>query len=177
MKPNLLKHSFIFGIISGGGIMAFRFILAMFANGDTMGVESGLTIVMIITTVFVAVRKYREQFQAGIISFSQAFQIGFYACLTIAVLVSIFTYLELAFLKPGMIEQIIVTSEETYLKMGMADEQVELASKIIAMIAKPGILAFFTLIRVVFWGTILSLIVGATMKRLGNPLLNNTENE
>jgi hypothetical protein len=65
----------------------------------------------------------------------------------------------------------MAVAEELMLKRGMGEAQVEAGMAMQAKIMKPEIMAPFSIIGNMFWGLLISLIVGVFVRKESNPLL------
>ncbi|MEO1052951.1 MAG: DUF4199 domain-containing protein [Bacteroidota bacterium] len=86
MKKLVLIFGIIVGIICGGMIWlntpSGEFDPKAFENGELIGY---ITMIIAFSTIFVAVKQYRDKYQNGVIKFGKAFMIGLYITLIGAV--------------------------------------------------------------------------------------------
>ncbi|HTB79866.1 MAG TPA: DUF4199 domain-containing protein [Opitutaceae bacterium] len=102
-------------------------------------------------------------------SFGQAFVTGFMITLFAALPSAAFHYVYLAFINPdftGIIQQAQTAKLEA---KGLSSEQIERAQNFIRPFLKPAAQAVFGIIGTLSWGTIISLIAAAFVKRPASP--------
>jgi hypothetical protein len=109
----------------------------------------------------------------GVISFKNAFLIGFLSCIFISAIGAIFTYFQFKYMSPYLMEEMMEMAQENLLNKGIPDSQIELQSKILESLLKPGIISILSFFGSMFSGTIMSVIVAVLLKRDENPLLKS----
>jgi hypothetical protein len=113
----------------------------------------------------------------GQITYGQSVGAGVIMSLYSALIGAIFMYILYTVIDPGLTEKQLAFFEETMLKKGAPQEAVDAGMAIQRKIMKPEIMAPFSILGGLFWGTILSLIISIFIKRESNPLLDNTVNQ
>jgi hypothetical protein len=111
----------------------------------------------------------------GMINYGQAVGAGVVICLYYAIIMAVFTYILYALIDPGLINKMLALSEEESLKRGLTQEQIDMTMKITKKIMTAPVLTIFSIFGNMFFGTILSLIVAAFVRKEGNPLIDSTQ--
>ena len=94
-----------------------------------------------------------------------------------AVIGAIFMYLLYTVIDTGLTEKQLVFMEEKMLEKGAPQEAIDAGMAIQRKIMKPEIMAPFSILGTMFWGTILSLVISIFIKREGNPLIDTPVNQ
>jgi len=129
---------------------------------------------IIVSMLIVALRRFREQNENGLLSFGNAFLIGLFVCLISGAIWSIYRLVEYS-LDPNIIKELLLVIEEKLLESSMNEDQIESMMKLYTMFYTALFLAFSTFaINMGFGGAILSLILAAIFKREGNATLTNS---
>lgn len=125
------------------------------------------SIVMIAITIFCLVAAIKEERAAGdgFISFGKAFGTAFKTSLIMAVLGGVFSYLYFQFINTGYIAFVLEKTQEQLSEQGMSDEQIENAIRMQSKFMSPLIMGVFAMVGGIIVNTIISLIVGAVMKK------------
>ncbi|GJM31874.1 MAG: hypothetical protein DHS20C18_08750 [Saprospiraceae bacterium] len=159
-----------FGMIGGlvliiYSLVNFVFGLSKPSAGAALGYLNFAIVVAIYVLIMVyAVRDHRDANQNGFITFGKAFTVAFLTSLVAAVINSVFAYLYIHMIDPGYINEILESSEEFYEKSGFSEQQIEVSLDWAKwMMEGKGQLIIFAVGT--FFGAILSLIVGYSMKK------------
>lgn len=128
-------------------------------------INSLITYGVMIGGVALAVKTHRDENQKGFITFGKAFGTGFKTILVIALTQAIWLYIFMAFIAPGMMDQIMQSSIEKAAAQGQDPEQVEAGMKMMSWMFNPPMMAVMAVISLSFMGAIFSLIVAAIMKK------------
>lgn len=124
----------------------------------------------LITLVFVVMGiKYRRQEElGGYISFGQAFKYGFSIVLIGTLVSTVYTWLYVKLLNPGIFAYILEQQEEQMLEQGLSEEQIEMSISMTEKFMTPVGFVLMALLASLFTGLIITLIVAAIMKK-NNP--------
>lgn len=128
-------------------------------------INSLITYAIMIGGLVLAVKNHRDEAQKGFITFGKAFGTGFKTSLIVALTQAIWLYVFMAFIAPGMMDQIIQASIDKAAEQGQDPAQVEAGMKMMSWMFQPPMMAVMGFISLTFMGTIFSLIVAAIMKR------------
>ncbi len=117
--------------------------------------------------LFWAMVSYRDKYSGGFLSYGSAFGVGFWTGLFASVLASAFTYFFVTMINPGMIEQILIETENNMLESNpnISDEELDMILSYTEKFTTPVMLTVIGFIANVFFATILSLIIAIFVKR------------
>ncbi|MBN2524025.1 MAG: DUF4199 domain-containing protein [Bacteroidales bacterium] len=170
IQNNQLRHTLNYGAIIGGTITLYEFMLYIFGMTNNKALEN-VTLFLFVLGVYITIKRFRDIESGGVISFKRAFSTGFLTCLFIGIIGTLYTYIQMKYLSPHLLDEIMEMSQERLLSRGISDNQVELQTSIMEKMITPGFIALTSLFSSVFWGTIASLILAVLLKREENPLL------
>jgi hypothetical protein len=173
-KVNVWKANLTNGLILGLIGIVYSLIMYFLDLSTNKWVGYPFLIVEIIILFFL-VKSYRDNHMHGMITYGQAVGAGVVICLYYAIIMAIFTYILYAFIDPGLLDKMLAMSEEESLKRGFNQEQIDMGMKIARKITTAPVLTIFSLFGTMFFGTIMSLIVAAFVRKEGNPLVDPTE--
>ena len=113
---------------------------------------------------------FRDKQMGGYIEYGKAFSAGFYTGLFAAVITGIFTFFYIGYLDVGLIDEIMLASEEAMLDQNsnMSDEQIDQALSYTEMFMSPLIMSVMGFISNVVVSVIFSLIIAIFAKRENN---------
>jgi hypothetical protein len=171
-KNTLFKLSMNYGLMTGLVIIVYSLILffvGMHLN-QTMGY---FAILILAVCILLFTKQYRDTICAGTISYGQAYGLGILIGVFAAILLGFFTFLELTYIDPTMIEKQVQIMQEKLLAKGMSEDQVEQALNMSKKWMTPGMMFLMSTISFAFWSAIISLITSAMLKKNTNPFENN----
>lgn len=158
-----LKYGLILSIIS-----IAVFIIKIATETPEFG-GVWLEVVILVVGITLAHREYKRKGN-GFMSYSTGLGIGTIVAATAAIISSLFTYIYIKFINVDYIDQMRQMQIEVMEREGMTDEQIEGVLKIFEYLT-PEIMALIAIFSTVFFGFILSLIIGAFTKN-DNPELS-----
>jgi|GEM_PF-525875 len=170
-KPSIGKSTLPYGIIYGA-ILLLEFVVAYTLglnsqNNKAAGIAMGLFNYLIfpVLFIFLACNNYKNKINGGYISFSESLKAGVAVSVMSALVSSIGTSL-IYILVPGAKEQIL---EQTKISLatqpGMTSEAIKMAVTMTEVFMRPYVLIPFSILVSAFMGLIVSLIVGAIVKK------------
>jgi hypothetical protein len=175
-KNTLFSESVKAGLIIGAAGIAL-FLIEYVAGIKPIGILKPILIMLVglaisVTLLVIYLKKYRAGL-GGFISFKDAFIFGLIAMIIAGIISSLFTYLFLQFFDPGYMKSITEETKdwmESYLSGKMSDDQIqEQLDNLDKKMNKPAIVQSLTsLAYSTVFGAIISLIVGAIMKKNPN---------
>ncbi len=124
-------------------------------------ISLGLTITMLV----LAVRQHRDQELGGYITFGRGFYTGFMTTLIYALIATVWAYILMNLIAPDMfagIEDKMISDLEA---QGKSDEEIEMAVSFSSMFTSPMALTVMTFFGSLIFGSLVSLVVGAVMKK------------
>jgi hypothetical protein len=129
-----------------------------------------------IVVLFFLIKSYRDNHMHGMITYGQALGAGVIICLYYAVIMAVFSYILYTVIDTGLIDKQLAFAEEGMIKKGIPQEQIDAGMKVTAKIMKPAFMVPVGIISNMFFGTIISLIVAAFVRKEGNPLVDAPAN-
>lgn len=113
-----------------------------------------------------AVRKHRDEDLGGFISFGRVFKTSFLVILIITIISAVWSYVFFSFVAPDLIDTIIEASRTQMAeKQGLSEEQIDQSMAMVGWMFSPVSLSLMAGISMLFFGLIISLILGGFMKR------------
>lgn len=170
-KTSLAKSAIPYGV-AFGAIMILEFVI-----GYTMGLNAqengGVGIVinllnfLVLPFIFImlACNSYKNKFNGGFISFGQCIKAGVVVCVIAALVFSVINaiiYMIVPSIKEDILEQTKIAMAES---PGMTSEALEMSMSVTETMMQPYISIPVTILIYAFVGLIISLIVGAIVKK------------
>jgi len=168
-KPSFTQRS----IVNTGLLLAlFSVIFALIPSVANLNGNKVLSIVIGLVSYLVtigilvtAIRKYRDDESGGYMSFGNGFLFVFLACIISGIITSIFTYIQLTFIDPGMMQEALNQQMAEMEKQGLTEEQMEMASSFTSILRSPVVLSLFAFLGQLVFGAILGAILGAIFQK------------
>jgi hypothetical protein len=162
-KQALRKHILSFGVVLGITLSAIEFLSV--ALGIIFSTVMGyIFLIVVMLSLLLAVKKYRDSIQKGIISFGDAFVISFFMCLLSGAIWAIYRYIEYS-LFPDVLSELVRPVLET-LKPTSSPDTNALINMIKEMYIQPAFWAFVTFFfYMAMGGSLLSLYIAFILKR------------
>ncbi len=173
MKKLVLNYGIIAGLISSAW-MTFS-VLAGFDHMDNaMGMILGFaSMILGFSFIFVAVRKYRDDYSGGSITFGKAFRIGLYISLIAATIYVISWLIDYYFFIPDFMEKYAAKALEQMKADGVPAATIEAEAADMAkfreMYKNPLFVALITYTEILPVGLIISLVCALILKREPKP--------
>ncbi len=167
-KASLVGFSLNYGIMIGLLSVIYSLILyfADQALNSTLGMVAFL---ILIVGLVLAMKNYRDQVQDGVLGFSQGLGLGVLVVLWSSLIGSIWSFLLMEVVDPGLQEKMIEQSIDKMMERGFSDAQIEASMDMMKKFQNPVISAITGFISSMLIGTVLSIIVAAIMKRSTPP--------
>jgi hypothetical protein len=160
-----------FAITLGNAVVTLIFYLLGFHSDPDKVHLAGLLAMPVglaigITATTLGMRAQRSTTPATeAFSYGRAFTTGFMIALFAALFGAIFQYAYVAFINPNFTAIIQQAQRARLEAKGLGSDQIDHIQAIARTFMKPAVLAIFAAIGAVIWGTIISLIVAAFVKR------------
>ena len=138
-------------------------------------VQGYVFLVITIVVLFFLVKSYRDNYLHGQMTYGQAVGAGMVIFLYYSIISAVFIYILYAVIDPGLIDKQLAMAEEMMLKRGLPQEAMDTAMKVQQKMVKPGIIAPLSILQNMFYGLIISLIIGIFVKKQGNPLIDSDD--
>lgn len=144
--------------------LGFHSSPAKFPTGQIIGSVGGLVIG--ITFIVLGTKARRAEWPvAEDFTYGNAFAAGFMVTLFAAIIGLFTNFLYFQIINPGLAEVIVQAQLDKLEAKGLSGAQLEGAEKSIRFFLKPGMTAVFGFIGGVFWGTVISLVTSAFLRR------------
>ena len=165
-KKSSTQAAMLYGLILG--IVVILFSLVMFLlDVDRESPVNYLAYLLMIIVLYLAMVNFRDQQLGGIASYGQMFGLGFKTVLFGTIISAIFTYIFVTVIDPGMIDEILLTTEEKMMENeNMTDEQIDQTLLFTErFVANPIAITIWAAGFNLIAGTVLSLIISIFVKR------------
>jgi len=159
-----------YGLIGGLALVAFGLVTYLFDMVDYSG-QSGnwginlLNWAIMGGAIFMAIKTHKERDLGGYITFGRSFATGMWTSLFIALLVAVWSFLLFTVVDPSLAETIQSLSIEQMEEQGLSEEEMEASMGFVSMFTSPTAITLMGFFGTLLWGLILSLIVGAILKK------------
>lgn len=175
-KVNPWKANMTSGLIMGLAGIIYNLLIWILDLSFNRSVGY-IFIVISIFLLYYFVKSYRDNYLHGQITYGQSVGAGVIIFLYYSVIIAIFTYILYTVIDPQLTDKMLAYVEEQMRATGrVPDDAIDTAMSFQKKFLQPEITAPFSILGNMFFGTIVSLIVGIFTKREGNPLLESTEN-
>jgi hypothetical protein len=175
-KVNVWKANLNNGLLLG--LTGVIYSLVMYFLDLTFNqVQGYIFMVVQIALLYFLLKSYRDNSMHGQISYGQSVGAGAVIILYSAIISAIFMYILYTLIDSGLTEKQLAFVEEKMLQKGAPQEAIDAGMAIQRKIMKPEIMAPFSILGSMFFGTILSLIVSIFIKKEGNPLIDTPSNQ
>ncbi len=167
-KVSPWKANLNWGLILGFVMIIFSAILYFMDQIGNQKLSLVPFVIMIIVTYF-GIKAYRDTFLGGFMSFGQALGSGVLINFYASIVGGIFTILLYSVIDPDLTQKLLVMSQEKMLEKGVSEAQMEQALSVTKIFMKPVIMAAMGVFSSVFFGLLISLILGIFLKNEGGP--------
>lgn len=148
-------------------------VIDMTENTSISMMISFLSMAIAVIMFYASLKKYRDTELGGYMTLGRGFMFIFFASIYVAIIVGIFMIVQMKFIDPGMMDEVMNTQMAEMEKQGMTEEQMEMASKVSGYFTSPWAIGFMTFLGQLFWGAIIGLILGAILKKWPPPVQVN----
>jgi hypothetical protein len=175
-QVNVWKANLTNGLILG--LTGVVYSLVMYFLDLTFNQVQGYAFMVVqIALLYFLLKSYRDNYMHGQITYGQSVGAGVVITLYSALIGAIFMYILYTVIDSGLTDKQLAFVEEKMLQKGIPQEAVDAGMAIQRKIMKPEIMAPFSVLGSMFFGTILSLIVSIFIKKEGNPLIDTPSNQ
>ncbi len=125
--------------------------------------------------LYFCIKSYRDNYLHGNITYGQSVGAGVIIFLYYSIIAAIFTYLLYKVIDPELVNKMLANVEEQMMKSGKVPEgSMDTVMSFQKKFMRPEIMAPFSILGSMLFGTIISLIVSIFTKREGNPLVDSS---
>ncbi len=165
-RPTAIRY----GLIAGLVLIILSVLYNMTDMIDYTGQKSNvvpniLNWGTIIAALVLAIKHHRDNELGGFITFGRCVGLGSLTSLVIGIISGIFGVLYFTVIDPGLKGEILSQLQEQFAEKGMDDNAIEMAMSWTETMFSPIGLFLMTTLSTLFGGVILSLIIGAIMKK------------
>ncbi|HRG42905.1 MAG TPA: DUF4199 domain-containing protein [Saprospiraceae bacterium] len=122
-----------------------------------------------------AIKQYRDVELSGSMSFGKGFLYIFYIYIIVGIVQAIFTYIQLKYIDPGMLNEVLNQQLSEFEKSGKSEEEIEIMRSVYESFKSPGVSALTALFGFLIMGAVLGVIFGLIFQR-EKPYSDNLEN-
>ncbi len=168
-QKSVVMPSLMYGIYLGFALIVYSLILFLL-DVDFESKLKWISYVIMAAGLFWAMVSVRDKELGGFATYGKAFGIGFWTALFAAIISGIFTYIYVIYIDPGLLDEILLRTEESMLESNpdMSDEQLDMALSWTEKLTTPVWSTIWAFLANVIFGTILSLIIAIFAKRENN---------
>jgi uncharacterized protein DUF4199 len=165
-KKSAFGPSLMSGIYLGVALIAYS-LLMFVLDVDRESSVTYISYVVLAGGLFWSVVSFRDKHCNGILDYKGAFSAGFYTGLFASVLTGIFTYIYVQYIDTGLIQEILLKTEEGMLEgnPNMSDDQIDQALYYTEMFTSPVMMGVWGFVMNVIVSAIFSLIIAIFAKR------------
>jgi len=159
-----------------GGIAALAFIaiqlildtvgLIDYSTGEGIYYPSILLTISTLVILYFAIKEHRDEELGGYITFGRCVKLGALIGLFSGIIIGVFAFIYHGYIRPDIMPSMLEFQTSQWEEAGMSEEQIEQARGMTEMFMTPVATAISSIFNGVFWNVILSLIVGAIMKKV-----------
>lgn len=172
-SPSIKSIAYTYGLalaLYNTLMLVVVYVLNINLEGTINFVISALNIIVTVVIFTIALIAYKKS-NAGFISLSEALKTGMAVAVIAGLLTGVYTYIHYSYVFPEFFDIMAEQQKMGMIESGqMSDEQIEQTMEMMSVTRTPFFMATITLLMSVFFGFIISLIVGLIIKKK-NPAL------
>ena len=151
------------GLITGAVLIVFSLVIHLIGETSNQLLSGIFTIISLIVGIVLTHRAFKEE-NGGFMTYGQGLGMGSVVGLISGVLLGIFSFIYISFVDDSSIQQAIDTARDQYEEMGMSDAQIDQSMGMVEMFTSPAMIFVFSVLGVLLYAFILSLIISAFTK-------------
>jgi len=158
-----------------GGIAALAFIaiqlildttgLINYSTGEGIYYPSILLTISTLAILYYAIKQHRDEELGGYITFGRCVKLGALIGLFSGIIIGIFAVVYHGYIRPDIMPSMMEFQMSQWEEAGMSEEQIDQAKGMTEMFMSPVANGISSILSAAFWNILLSLIVGAIMKK------------
>ena len=164
VKCTLMNNSIKYGLYTGVAMVLLSLLFYALDIKATSWPQY-ISIGVLLVGIILGTLAFRDKCSGGFISYGRSLGSGVMISLIAGIILAIYTYLNVAFLNPEMMEQMIGVAEENMMQQGLSDDQIDQAMSMTTMFMTPTFIALTGLFSMVLWGTLFSLLASIFVKK------------
>ncbi len=140
-------------------------VIMYVGNMDKSWILSVSSIVVAILIYYFGIKEYKLS-NANVLSIGKAIKVGLAIAVIGGIISAIYSYVHYEFIYPEFIEMQMETAQEQMIEQNpnMTQEQIDQAMNISSMFMSPGFFSIMSIVGSLFFGLIISLIIGLVMR-------------
>ncbi|GAP44357.1 hypothetical protein TBC1_12161 [Lentimicrobium saccharophilum] len=166
-KISLVNHALRYGLYTAAAFVLFSLLLYSVDVSRT-GWVNYLSFVILIIGIVIATIAYRDKINSGFLSYGRCLSIGVLISLVVGIVMAIYSYVFFTYFDPGALDKLLEASEQEMINRGMSDEEIDLAMPFTEKMMSPVFLSITSLLSMVLYGTVFSLITSIFIKKEDN---------
>lgn len=166
-KISLVNHALRYGLYTAAAFVLFSLLLYSVDVSRT-GWVNYLSFVILIIGIVIATIAYRDKINSGFLSYGRCLSIGVLISLVVGIVMAIYSYVFFSYFDPGALDKLLEASEQEMINRGMSDEEIDLAMPFTEKMMSPVFLSITSLLSMVLYGTVFSLITSIFIKKEDN---------
>ncbi|AHM62545.1 hypothetical protein D770_21480 [Flammeovirgaceae bacterium 311] len=151
------------GLITGAVLVIFSLLMYLLGEANNAWLSGLTTLFSLIIGIALTHRAFKEE-NEGFMTYGQGLGLGSVLGLIAGLLVGIFSFIYVSFVDPNVMQERLDETRYQYEEMGMADSQIDQSMAMMEMIFTPGMTFIFSIIGLLFYAFVLSLIISAFTK-------------
>jgi hypothetical protein len=162
------KFAMHYGAYLGLGLIVISFTVYFLGLEEQRSmIPSLLNNFLIIGAITYSIIMYRDNFNNGLVSYSESLKIGTSVVFFASVLLAFYTYIFVTFINPEYLENIIKIAEQEILNSDpeISDEDLDLALSMTQKMLQPQWMATLSVLGGTFMGFFYSLIISFFVKK------------
>jgi Protein of unknown function (DUF4199) len=162
-KPSTARIALKWGLISAICSIIYTTILYFTGMWKTSAF-AWIGYIFLAGGIIMAMREFKSQ-NNDYMSYGEGLGIGSLLSAVSGVISAIYGYIYMNFIDNTMTQQIIEMQSTKMAEQGMTEEQIDQAMQMAGKFMTPGMMFIFTVLGMLFFGFILSLIISAIMRK------------
>jgi hypothetical protein len=163
-NTSVFYNGLVWGAILGFAGVIYSVLLYMLDQTANQALGY-VSILISLVLLVLGMKSYRNSVLDGVMPFGKAFGFGMVVIAVSALIGTIYQYIMVTVIDPDIMIKMMEAAEEKMISKGIPDEALEQAMNITKKFMQPGLMAAIGLATSLFFGTIMSLIVAAIMKK------------
>ncbi len=163
-KQSVAVNALTYGLITGAVVIVYS-LLMYIANLYMNKWVSSISYLFLLGGMVWGTLEYRKKAGNGFITYGQAFTSSFIIGMIAGVLVTIYSFIFIQYINPGMINEIIEQARVQMQDKNLTEDQIEAALDMTRKFTTPGLMTVFGLGAYALVSAILGLIAAIFLKK------------
>jgi hypothetical protein len=163
------KSTFWKSTVYWGGILGIVLIiyslLLYFLDLSLETWVSWISYLIYIGGILYASISYRNTEMGGVITYGQALGFGTVVAVIASIISSVYSYIFMEFIDPGMVEKMLQMAEEKLIESGMPEDQIDMVIEMQRKFMKPWLMSLIAIPASSFFGFIFALITSIFVQK------------